>query len=270
MDHLSVRIGRFVPRDLGTFNRMFAPVFVGGVQFTPRMLLRPSVLEREHLLSAYGHWDTELPPSSGLTVLRAKLRAWQSGRAEGIALADVRAMAGGARDVLSLARGMAIDRRRYFPGDAAIHLRVDTEQLPDRESRVTPVAGGELDSLGLPRMALDWHVSDLERDTVRRTAALLAAELERRGIGELSEGGDPFAADREWGELRGDSFHMMGGTRMAKTSAEGVVDANARVFGTENVYVAGASTFPTGGMANPTLTLIALSMRLAAHLGTTR
>jgi choline dehydrogenase-like flavoprotein len=47
---------------------------------------------------------------------------------------------------------------------------------------------------------------------------------------------------------------------------QGVVDANARVHGTSNVYVAGSSVFPTGGYANPTLTIVALSIRLADHL----
>ena len=53
---------------------------------------------------------------------------------------------------------------------------------------------------------------------------------------------------------------------MATSPELGVVDANCKVFGTENLYVAGSSVFPTGGHANPTLTIVALAIRLGEHL----
>lgn len=64
----------------------------------------------------------------------------------------------------------------------------------------------------------------------------------------------------------GISFHHMGGTRMAQMVENGVVDSNCRVFGQGNLYVAGSSVFPSGGAANPTLTIVQLSLRLAEHL----
>jgi choline dehydrogenase-like flavoprotein len=45
-----------------------------------------------------------------------------------------------------------------------------------------------------------------------------------------------------------------------------VADADCRVHGTSNLYVAGASVFPTSGHANPTMNLVALTLRLADHL----
>jgi choline dehydrogenase-like flavoprotein len=59
----------------------------------------------------------------------------------------------------------------------------------------------------------------------------------------------------------------MGTTRMADGPDRGVVDLHCRVFGVDNPYVAGASVFPTGGAINPTLTLVALALRLADHVG---
>jgi len=62
------------------------------------------------------------------------------------------------------------------------------------------------------------------------------------------------------------AHHHAGTTRMHDDPALGVVDRHARVHGTDNLYVAGASVFPTAGFANPVLTIVALALRLAAHL----
>ena len=58
----------------------------------------------------------------------------------------------------------------------------------------------------------------------------------------------------------------MGTTRMHADPRRGVVDADCRVHGIANLYVAGSSVFPTSGAANPTLTIVALALRLAGHL----
>jgi choline dehydrogenase-like flavoprotein len=60
--------------------------------------------------------------------------------------------------------------------------------------------------------------------------------------------------------------HHLGTTRMAERADEGVVDRDCRVHGLANLHVAGSSVFPTGGWAFPTFTIVALSLRLAAHL----
>jgi choline dehydrogenase-like flavoprotein len=60
----------------------------------------------------------------------------------------------------------------------------------------------------------------------------------------------------------------MGTTRMADSPEQGVVDANCRVHGVANLYIAGSSVFTTSGASNPTLTLVALALRLTDHLRT--
>ena len=72
--------------------------------------------------------------------------------------------------------------------------------------------------------------------------------------------------DGPWPNSLGGGWHHMGTTRMHPNPREGVVDVNSRVHGVENLYVAGASVFPTAGSVNPTLTLVALSLRLSDHL----
>ena len=84
----------------------------------------------------------------------------------------------------------------------------------------------------------------------------------RPGIGELEPGSGEMAFT--------DASHHMGTTRMSAAPADGVVDADCRVHGVRNLYVAGSSVFPSAGFANPTLSIVALSLRLARHLAAER
>ena len=130
------------------------------------------------------------------------------------------------------------------------------EQPPNPESRVT--LSEQRDRLGLERLRLDWKVGDDVRQSVYRLQALLKQRIEQAGIGTLTEGG---------AELRfTDASHHMGTTRMSITPSEGVVDTDGMVHGVEGLYLAGSSVFPSANHKNPTLTIVALALRLAQHL----
>ena len=142
------------------------------------------------------------------------------------------------------------------------------EQSPRATNRVT--LGRDSDSLGVPRVELHWKLSELERHTPRRAAMLFGEYLAAKGYGRvrllpwLAEDGEYPTDDERIGN------HHMGGTRMSADPRTGVVDPNCRVHGLSNLYVCGSSVFPSGGHANPTLTIVQLAIRLAAHLGQRR
>jgi choline dehydrogenase-like flavoprotein len=144
-------------------------------------------------------------------------------------------------------------RRRF----AAFELLVNLEQAPDPENRVALAV--ERDRFGLPRAAIHWRWSAFDRENLARIHAIVAPELERHGLGrvEVAEAGPPDP----------NAHHHMGTTRMHRDPRQGVVDEHARVHAISNLYVAGSSVFPTGGFANPTLTIVALTLRLAENLG---
>ena len=141
-------------------------------------------------------------------------------------------------------------------------LEFHAEQAPNPASRVT--LGAMRDRYDLPRLHIDWRASAVDIDSVQRAHALLGQELEATGTGTLSFDPD-ILADRiaKFGIVGG---HHIGTTRMSVDEASGVVDADCRVHGVANLYVASASVLPTSGQANPTLTVLALSLRLADHL----
>ncbi len=139
-----------------------------------------------------------------------------------------------------------------------------TEQVPDPQNRVT-LADGK-DPLGQNRARLTVRLSALDLATVKVTLTLVAEELGRLQLGRVRLDRwltrEPLAAPESlaW------SCHHMGTTRMADDPARGVVDRNCRMHEVDNLYVAGSSVFATSGYMNPTLTIVALALRLGDHL----
>lgn len=136
-----------------------------------------------------------------------------------------------------------------------------SEQFPNPESRITLDPARD-DALGMPRVRLEWVYSQKDIDTLEASIAGLAAALGAEGLGRVCW---PVAASGLV-SIMGRSRHHMGTTRMHKDAEHGVVDEDCRIHGISNLYVAGSSVFPTSGIANPTLTLLALAIRLSDHL----
>jgi choline dehydrogenase-like flavoprotein len=141
-------------------------------------------------------------------------------------------------------------------------LESKPEQAPNRDSRV--VLERERDAFGLNRARLEWRLKPIDRRTVVRAEAIVDAELRRLGIGRLA----PLPQDlgEEWPADFSGGWHQIGTTRASADPRQGVVDAQCRVHGVTNLFVAGASVFPTGGAVSPTPTVLALTLRLADHL----
>jgi choline dehydrogenase-like flavoprotein len=159
---------------------------------------------------------------------------------------------------VSLAR-QAAEAVRPRPGLA---LRTALESTPNRDSRVT--LGSERDVFGMPRVHVEWRLNGDDRRGLTRLHEELHAEFARQGIGRLVE--DPSVDTAGWPVSMSSGMHHMGTTRMHDDPRSGVVTAECRVHDVANLFIAGSSVFPTGGVANPTLTIVALALRLADHL----
>jgi choline dehydrogenase-like flavoprotein len=135
------------------------------------------------------------------------------------------------------------------------------EQAPNPDSRIT--LSRDRDKLGMNRVQLDWRLSPIDKYTIQRSQQLIAEEFERSGLGTMQIELDD--DDASWESLRG-SYHHIGTTRMSSNPREGVVDEHCQVHGIHNLYIAGSSVFPTSGLSNPTLTIVALTIRLADRI----
>ena len=157
----------------------------------------------------------------------------------------------------------AVARARLRGADAArsvLAMRVQADQAPIPDSRVT--LGTRRDRFGLPVAQVDWRPAASDRASIRASQEAVDAALRAAGLGHV----EFMLGDEHPPALLEGNFHHLGATRMHPDPAMGVVDADCRVHGVRNLYVAGSSVFPTYGCSNPTLTVVALALRLADHL----
>jgi len=149
-----------------------------------------------------------------------------------------------------------------YPRAGKYSLDFHAEQAPNPDSRITLLRARDV--LGMPKIAVDWRMSSLDLHTVAVSLAGLAADFAESACAELryDETEIPDILRRE-GAYGG---HHIGTARMSLSPRDGVVDKTCRVHGTKNLFVAGSAVFPTSSQANPTLTIVALALRLAKHL----
>ena len=145
----------------------------------------------------------------------------------------------------------------------SIAMHMVLEPVPNPDSRLSLSANNK-DRYGQSKLEVKWLLVDADLAHAFRAMELIALEFGRMGLGRGYS--QLFKDKTQWpGNLEAGKHHC-GTTRMAEQPAKGVVDANCRVFGIDNLFIAGSSVFPTIGYANPTLTIVALAIRLSDHI----
>ena len=171
------------------------------------------------------------------------------------------------RDLNSLI--VNVRHRALMPGsetidNALVVLACEAEQVPNPDSRVS--LSTRKDALGSPQAKVDWQLDDIDLRTTQVAAATLATQLAAHYDTRIRTPDWLLSPLDNWQPQFRDVAHHIGTTRMTDDPAQGVVDRNCRMHAIDNLYVAGSSVFTTGGHANPTLTIVALALRLADHL----
>ena len=271
MEHPTGRIGRVhTPRPYemwDAFQKRFMP---SGPPLAPVLRLGDATQRATRALNSVATFKLQRPPALGVPLgnriyqnLKHGIVPDRRGRALDHAYRGVRAWFH--REI----RG-AFEQLRARMGKSGLYLIVRGEQAPNPESRVR--LSTERDGLGQRRADLDWQLSDADKHSAKVFTDTFDAELRRLGLGSvqpsewLANPGPEWPVDPTVGNHPIAGYHQMGTTRMSDDPAEGVVTADGNVFGYDNLFVAGSSVFSTSGWANPTLTIAALSLRLADHL----
>jgi choline dehydrogenase-like flavoprotein len=174
------------------------------------------------------------------------------------------------REIAAILHGRLLSSPRK-PGflitsrDGRYALHYMAEQAPNDESRVRLC--GRKDALGLPFLDIELRYAETDARSVLHAHDLLDRSLRKAGLGRLDYAEpDPEARIASVLAQAREGYHQIGTTRMGNSPQRSVVDAQCRVHGLENLYVASSSVFPSSSQANPTFATVALALRLAAHL----
>lgn len=148
------------------------------------------------------------------------------------------------------------------PREPRFSLDFHAEQAPNPDSRVR--LGSGRDETGMPQLVIDWRYTRSDVETVQRSLTAFAADIRDSAVGSFDY--RPEQVEHEMLRFGAYGGHHIGTARMGATARTGVVDTDLRVHGIGNLFVASAAVFPTSSQANPTLTIVALALRLGDHL----
>jgi choline dehydrogenase-like flavoprotein len=271
MEHPHARAGRVIPQKLWQLlNLLPRSHRKNGLRYAALGRVSESLQKREGILnssftlSVRRHQGTRMPPGKWLfNAIKWKVPHDPTGRS----LWWVHRRA---KRAFAERFGLASRWIRATTGRQGLYVVARAEQAPNPASRV--LLSNERDPFGLPQIALDWNFLDVDKRSLHVMIEALDAELKRLSLGRaevspwLEENDTPWEVDPLISSHPVGGYHHIGTTRMAASPKHGVVDPDGRVHGLGNLYIAGSSVFPTSGWANPTLTILALTLRLGDHL----
>lgn len=271
MEHPSGRLGRIdTPDPFGLWLAFQKRYMKEGPALAPAIRIGDFTQRERQTLNSIGTLKLQRDPKGGVALgnkiyhsLKHAIAPNRRGRALDHAYRAIRAWIH--REVRQ-----TIERARVRAGIMQLYLMTRAEQAPNPESRI--LLSTERDALGIPRADLDWQLSEIDKRTAKVMAEVFDEELRRLRLGSMKpsdwlyQPGPAWPVDPTIGNHPIGNYHQVGGTRMSDDPSQGVVDRDCRVHGYGNLFVAGGSVFTTSGWANPTLTIMALALRLADHV----
>jgi hypothetical protein len=261
-DHLSMTVGKIQCWDWHKFNSQMSPVFYAGLMRSPRLELSSSSQQKYSLTSAFIHFPFVTQGDTGFDLIRNWLRKQQGeqikSNVSAIPISQI------IPDTFSLLLWRGIYDRLWIPRQSDLFLQVDIEQIPNWNSRLS--LSDDFDSFGRKKLIIDWKISP-EDIRVFKTVANLAKEAwDSSSLNNFAQ--LELTLNHELGNLESiyDVYHPTGSLRMGTSPQNSVVDSNLKLWALENCFVSSTAVFPTAGSANPGLTHLALTARLAQHI----
>ncbi len=252
-------------KDVSRLNRLAGFRFVGSTMRSLRFELQSDAQRREKVPNAFGHISFKTDKPSAFDALRQFMRSRQMG-----ACASASELSEIMRDVpylLELGFWRFAHQQLLWPRPATYDLHVVAEQMPHYDNSIA--LANETDIFGMPLAAIKWRVFDADLKPFFAYKCLFDAFWKRQGleqVGGLVWTDASTISDRS---SQVDVFHPGGTTRMGADCNTAIVDPDLRVYNFRNLWTASTATFPSGGGANPTMTLMLFTLRLADRLSRT-
>ncbi len=263
-DHIGLYGARLIPKNFKAFEDLFSNFLQGKHKYLPKLVLSQAQQIKNQLLNVNASISIQVHDDSPINNLK---NFYSTLRSQGLNISTVKSLINAARTPVELVRiinSYYLKHRKHFPKDAGYFLIANCETEPNEDSYIK--LSKEQDAIGMPKAQVNWKISDLSKKTLLGFYQLVDAELDRLQIAEVKIRPELLEPSDQWKQRCYSLYHHIGATRMSTDQKMGVVDSDCRVYGIENLYIAGTSVFPTGGCANPTFTAMALSLRLTDHI----
>lgn len=260
--HPVVITAALTPTDQRALADRYVSVRLAGRRLFPKVRLSPQVQQDDELLNANAVLLHRFA-APGFLATRRLARAVLGRDRAAVSGGDVRLALRNGGPLLRDVYRRAVHGLPTAERPTSVQLEVWLEQQPDPASRLA--LSERTDALGLRRAVADWRISDAELRTSRAITRWVANDLERLGAAQVRML-ESMHDDGAWHAAVRDAAHPSGTTRMSLAPRDGVVDPDLAVHGVRDLWVVGSSVFPVAGYANPTLTIVALALRLADHL----
>jgi choline dehydrogenase-like flavoprotein len=263
-EHLDAATATVRPLDPKRLLDLFDPILINGTKYTYKIFSQTREADCPALSSV-----AMLVMPGNLRNSLAELRMLIRGLTPRQALRPVgqiaAAVVASAHEIAPLAWRYLHHKRigSTFRGEGV--LRVSVEQ-PIRFTSCVTLSLTKLDSRGVPVACVHWRTGTEEGRAFLDATSKVKQWSEENGVAQIEIEPLLLKDPTAFAERADDGLHHAGGTRMAEHPRYGVVDTNLKVFGVEGVYCTGSAVFPRSGIANPTMTGMALAVRLGEHL----
>lgn len=272
MDHCLYRLGHFAPEDSYHLRDRFGHYWLDDDQgrhvYLHGISLSPEVQRNKNLLNCHAFIEEhDIPDDDSWNSIRYLISDFKSRKISQKSLQNLQTVLSNFGEVSQGLHRRIVKHRPEIREAKTIQLHCMLEQLPDPNSRIR-LSQTRKDSLGMPISEIDWKISDLERQTALKMVQLISQEFTRLNLPTPSLS-SWIKDDENWRNYLPEKAHPTGSTRLSTNPKMGVVDVNLEIHGVKGIFVAGSSVFPTSGAANPTLMIVAMSIRLAEWLKAT-
>lgn len=263
IDHLHGLGGSIEVKNPGGLRDLFDNVYRHGRKYGVKMRASQQLRRSRDIVNCAASIYTPVSIGTAVRDLATLMRRLLRGGGTGGLRTGIADAARMAAILAPIAWRYLVARRSTSMFSRGVWLGIEVEQLPTARSFIA------LDPAEPPETApivLHWQLDGREIDAIAAVCEAVAAQFAARGLGRVTIDPRVVARDPAFLDDCIDAYHQMGGACMGEKAGDAVVDRDLRVFGTDNLFVLGAATFPSGSFANPTLTAIAFSLRLADYL----
>lgn len=257
MEHPCIEIGTIKSKNSYELQRYFNTHVWKGHKYSVRLTLSRKFQQENKLLNCSTSVMFQLPtetfdPYSELKAFKKDLK-----------FSRIVKLSGSVKSILKTTWAY-ITHKFYFKPNTIAKLVLMIEQEPIKESYIS--LSDKKDKFQILGALINWNISLKTWDTVIKTSTALKNQIENLNLGNVELYAHIKEDTPNWNKYLSDVCHHMGGTRISSTPEDGVVNKNLQIWGISNLYICSCSVFPTSSHSNPTLTLLALGLKLCNHL----